>query len=131
MGEHMNTRNEKAILDLCDHIRKVSFDLYVYLKHGHLEKVYENGLAHRVRKDGLFVEQQKALQVRDKDGTILGDYFADLLVESCLIIELKACKMLTDNHFAQVLGYLHASNFRNAILINFGAPKIQIRKFIF
>jgi GxxExxY protein len=131
MGEHMNTRNEKAILDLCDHIRKVSFDLYVYLKHGHLEKVYENGLAHRVRKDGLFVEQQKVLQVRDKDGTILGDYFADLLVESCLIIELKACKMLTDNHFAQVLGYLHASNFRNAILINFGAPKIQIRKFIF
>ena len=53
----MNTRNEKAILDLCDCIRQASYNLNVDLKHGHLEKVYENGLAHRLRKEGLLVER--------------------------------------------------------------------------
>ena len=126
----MSARNEKEILNLCDHIRQTAFDLHVYLKHGHLEKVYENGLAHRLRKEGLLVEQQKPLQVQDADGTILGDYYADLLIEGRIIIELKACNNLTDEHFAQVFGYLHASEYRDALLINFGAPRIQIRKFI-
>jgi GxxExxY protein len=126
----MIARNEKTILDLCDRIRQASYDLHVYLKHGHLEKVYENGLAHRLRKEGLLVEQQKALQVRDVDGTILGDYYADLLIEGCLIIELKASKTLSDDHFAQVFGYLRASDYHDALLINFGAPRLQIRKFI-
>jgi GxxExxY protein len=126
----MSARNEKEILNLCDHIRQTAFDLHVYLKHGHLEKVYENGLAHRLRKEGLLVEQQKPLQVQDTDGTILGDYYADLLIEGRIFIELKACKYLTDEHFAQVFGYLHASEYRDALLINFGAPRLQIRKFI-
>ena len=55
---------------------------------------------------------------------------ADLFVESCLIIELKACKALANEHTAQVLGYLRASNQRHALLINFGAPKLEVRKFI-
>ena len=56
-----------------------------YLRHGHLEKVYENGLAHRLRKVQLTVEQQYPLKVYDEDGTVLGEYFADLFVESKLI----------------------------------------------
>jgi GxxExxY protein len=123
-------RQEKDILELCDHIRQIAFDLHVYLRHGHLEKVYENGLAHRLRKAGLRIEQQCPLKVLDEDGTVLGDYYADLFVENCLIVELKACKALASEHTAQVLGYLRASSQRNALLINFGSPKIEIKKFI-
>jgi GxxExxY protein len=68
--------------------------------------------------------------VRDRDGTILGEYNADLLIEGCLIIELKACKALSDDHFGQVFGYLRASDYHDALLINFGAPRLQIRKFV-
>jgi GxxExxY protein len=108
----------------------VAFQPHTYLRYGHLEKVYENGLAHRLRKAGLIVEQQKPVQVYDDDSTIPGDYFADLFIEECLIVELKACRTLTDDHTAQVLGYLRATNYRDGLLINFGAPRIQIKKFI-
>jgi GxxExxY protein len=127
----MIARNEKTILDLCDRIRQTAYDLHIYLGHGHLEKVYENGLAHRLRKTGLRVNQQCPIQVYDEDGTVLGDYFADLLVEEILIVELKACRMLVDEHTAQALGYLRAANLHDALLINFGSPKLQIKKFIF
>ena len=123
-------KKEKDILELCDHIRQVAFGLHSYLRHGHLEKVYENGLAHRLRKTGLRIEQQHPLKVLDEDGTLLGDYYADLFVEDYLIIELKACKALAVEHTAQVLGYLRASSQRHAVLINFGSPKIEIKKFI-
>ena len=126
----METRDEKAILELCDRIRQVAFDLHTFLRHGHLEKVYENGLAHRLRKAGIMVEQQRPLQVRDEDGTVLGDYFADLFVGDYLVVELKACNALADVHIAQVLGYLRASKYRDAMLINFGSPRIQIKKLI-
>lgn len=66
----------------------------------------------------------------DADGTVLGDYYADLLVAGVLIVELKACKTLADEHIAQVLGYLRASGNCHALLINFGSPKIQTRKLI-
>jgi GxxExxY protein len=120
----------KDILALCNQIRQIAFDLHVHLRHGHLEKVYENGLVHRLRKAGFLVEQQCPLKVLDEDGTVLGDYYADLFVEDCLIIELKACKALAAEHTAQVLGYLRASSQRNALLINFGCPKIEIKKLI-
>ncbi|MCI0492073.1 MAG: GxxExxY protein [Planctomycetes bacterium] len=123
-------RDERAIRELCDRIRETGFALHAYLRNGHLEKVYENGLAHRLRNTGIKVEQQKPLQVRDEDGTILGDYFADLFVEDCLIVELKACKTIAVEHIAQVLGYLRAANQRDALLINFGAPKFEIKKLI-
>jgi GxxExxY protein len=121
-------REEKDILKLCDAIRQIAFDLHVYLRHGHLEKVYENGLAHRILKAGFNVVQQHPLQVRDEDGVVLGNYCADLFVEDCLIVELKACKALVAEHTGQVLGYLRASGQRDALLINFGYPKIEIKK---
>lgn len=123
-------RDEEKILRLCDQVREVAFALHTFLRHGHLEKVYENGLASRLRKIGLKVKQQMPLEVRDEDGTILGDYFADLVVEDTLIIELKACKALAAEHAAQVLGYLRASGFRDALLINFGASRFEIKKYI-
>ena len=122
-------KTNENIFALCDHIRETSFALHRFLRHGHLEKIYENGLAHRLRKSGQMVLQQHPLQVRDEDGTILGDYLADLLVEQQLIVELKACKTLTDEHVAQLLGYLRSSRMEHGLIINFGAPKLEIRKF--
>jgi GxxExxY protein len=123
------TMTEKEIFTLCDRVRETAFALHRFLRHGHLEKVYENGLAHRLRNAGVQVEQQHALQVRDEDGTVLGDYIADLFVENVLIVELKACKTLADEHVAQLLGYLRACRIEHGLLINFGGPKLQIRKY--
>ena len=124
----MKTQTE--IFQLCDQIRETSFALHRYLRHGHLEKVYENGLANRLRKAGIQVKQQHALQVLDEDGTVLGDYFADLFVSGELMVELKACKALADEHIAQLLGYLRGSRIEHGLLINFGSNKLEVRKFV-
>jgi len=121
---------DQEVMALCDQIRKTSLAIHAYLKHGHLEKIYENALAHRLSKQGINVQQQYPLKVFDEDGTILGDYFTDLLVEKDLIIEIKACQTLADDHMAQILGYLRASRMRHGLLVNFGAPIIQIKKLV-
>lgn len=117
------------IFRLCDQVRITSLALQTYHRHGHAEKIYENGLAHRLQKQGLKVAQQHPLHVYDEDGTILGEYFADLLVEDQLIVELKAVRALADEHVAQLLGYLRSSRLEHGLLINFGSPKLQIRKY--
>ena len=76
------------------------------------------------------MQQQHLLQVYDEDGTLLGEYCADLFVDFPLIVELKACTALTDAHTAQLLGYLRACRVEHGLLINFGAPKLQIKKYI-
>jgi len=118
-----------GIFKLCDQVRETAFALHCYHRHGHLEKVYENGLVHRLRKAGLAVVPQHPLPVLDEDGTPLGDYFADLFVDHRLIVEIKACKALASEHVAQLLGYLHSSRIEHGLLINFGAPKLEIRKY--
>lgn len=118
------------IFKLCDLIRETSFEIHRFHKHGHLEKIYENALAHRLRKGGIKVEQQFPLNVYDEDGTVLGEYFADLFVEDSLIVELKACNSIGDEHIAQILGYLRSSKIKHGLLVNFGAPKLQIKKYI-
>jgi len=118
------------IFQLCDQIREISFALHRHLRHGHVGKVYENGLAHRLRKQGLSVTQQHALNVFDEDGTLLGEFFADLFLSHQLIIELKAVRTLVDEHVAQLLGYLRASRVEHGLLINFGSPVLQIRKYV-
>ena len=123
-------KDQTEIFRLCDLIREISFSLHQYLRHGHLERVYENGLAHRLRKAGLKIEQQQHLQVVDEDGTILGDFIADLYVENCLIIELKACKAIISDHTAQLLGYLRASRIEHGLLINFGSSRLEVKKYV-
>ena len=120
----------KNVNDLCDMIRQTSFDIHKYLHHGHLEKVYENALVSRLTKMGLKVEHQYPLQVKDQDGTVIGEYIADLFIEDILIIKIKACKTIADEHIAQILGYLRASNIEHDLLINFGSSKFQIKKCI-
>jgi len=118
------------VLRLCDSVRETAFAMHGYLRHGHLEKVYENGLAGRLRRQGFSVQQQFPLQVLDQDGTRLGDYYADLVVEGFLIVEIKAVRRLAEEHFAQILGYLKASRMKHGLLINFGGARLEIRKLV-
>jgi GxxExxY protein len=115
---------------LCDIVRETSFAIHTYHRSGHLEKVYENALAHRLRKRGLRVEQQHPLPVYDEDGTLLGDYYADLFVEGGLIVELKAVKDIAEEHVAQILGYLRSSRIETGLLINFGSRRLYVKKYL-
>lgn len=121
-----NTLNE-----LCDIVRETSFAIHKYHRHGHLEKIYENALVHRLRKQGIKVEQQYPLAVYDEDGTELGEFFADLFIENCLVIEIKACRRLVNEHVAQLLGYLKTCRHETGLLINFGCAKLQIKKYMY
>jgi GxxExxY protein len=119
----------KDIMQLSDTIRQTAYDIHIYHGHGHLEKVYENALAHRLRKLGCEVKQQFPVAVYDEDGTIIGDYNSDLLVDNRLIVELKAARTLADEHTAQVLGYLKSARIEHGLLINFGSAKFEIKKY--
>jgi|SRR5437016_1778349 len=119
----------KEIKELCDIIRQTAYDIHVYHGHGHLEKVYENALAHRLRKLRLEVRQQFPINVYDQDGTLIGQFTTDLLVEGKLVVELKTAKAIAPEHEAQILGYLKSSRVEHGLLINFGSYKFQIRKF--
>ena len=123
--------NEPAARQLADVIRQTAFEAHTFLRHGHNEKVYENSLRNRLRKRNLGVEQQRPIAVRDEDGSLLGEFLADLVINEEFIIELKAVRALADEHTAQVLGYLRASRLEHGMLINFGAPRIQFHKYIF
>lgn len=115
---------------LCDIVRETSFAIHRYHRHGHVEKIYENALASRLRKQGIQVEQQYPLTVYDEDGTVLGDFAADLLVGDSLVVELKAVRVIADEHVAQILGYLHSSRRETGLLINFGSPILSVKKYL-
>ncbi len=121
---------DEDIKQLCDIVRETSFEIHCYHRNGHLEKIYENALVHRLRKKDIVVEQQHPLSVYDEDGTPLGDFYDDPFVGGKLIVELKACNAIANEHIAQLLGYLRASRIEHGLLINFGAPKLQIKKYV-
>lgn len=122
--------HDGQILKLTDVIRQTSVEIHKYLRSGFTEKIYENALAHRLRKQGMRAEQQECVRVFDEDGTLLGLFRTDILIERILICEIKSCTTLVDAHTTQLLGYLRATGMQHGLLINFGAPKLQIRKFI-
>ncbi len=117
------------IFQVCDEVRECSFALHKFLRHGHKEKIYENGLANRLRRKGIEFAQQPSLSVFDDDGTVLGDLDLDMLVVGELVIELKAVKTILNEHISQLLGYLRASRKEHGLLINFGSPVLQIKKY--
>lgn len=114
---------------LCDVVRETAFAIHRYHGPGHLEKIYENALVHRLRKQRLRVEQQLPLQVFDEDGTLLGDFLADAVVEDVLLLELKAARSVLPEHIAQILGYLKSSRMEHGVLLNFGAHKFHIKMY--
>jgi GxxExxY protein len=114
----------------CDLVRETSFAIHRYHRNGHVERIYENALVNRLRKQGLDVTQQHPMAVYDEDGTLLGEFFADVLVENCLVVELKATRAVVDEHIAQLLGYLRSSRVETGLLINFGAPVLHVKKYL-
>ena len=94
---------------------------------GFVEKVYENALVHELRKAGLAIEQQKGVTVI-YDGIEVGAYVIDLIVEQTLLVELKAAKALDPAHHAQCINYLKASGLRLGLLLNFGTPRLEIKR---
>ena len=120
-------RNEMK--QLTQEVIRCAFTVSNTLGCGFLEKVYENALAHELRKAGLKVQQQHRLTVC-YNGVTVGEYTADLLVEGVLLLELKAVKDLDEIHLAQCLNYLKATNFRLCLLMNFAKPKVEIRRIV-
>lgn len=96
---------------------------------GFIERVYENSLAYELRKASLSAVQQRKIAVK-YEGVVVGDYEADIIVEDCVIIEIKATRALNDAHRAQCLNYLKATGIRVGLVINFGTPKVEIRRVI-
>jgi GxxExxY protein len=118
------------IFILCDVIRKTSYEIHNYLRSGFTEKIYENALVHRLRKQGIKAEQQQCTRVFDEDGALLGVLRTDVLIEKRIICEIKSCSGLVDAHTAQLLGYLRATRIEHGLLINFGGSKLEIKKYI-
>ena len=124
-------RDESAIRELAAQIREIAYQLHVYLGTGYLEKVYENALKHRLEKAGLKVRQQVPIRVYDEDGFQVGFYEADLVVNDCMILELKAVSVMTPAHVAQLMNYLKATGVCDGMLINFGSEKFEITKRVY
>jgi len=118
--EEMNALSEKII--------GRAFQVSNTLGCGFLEKVYENALVHELRKNGLQVKQQEPIKIY-YDRVLVGEYFADLLVADTVIVELKATKDISDAFAAQCLNYLKATGLPLCLLLNFGKPRVEIKRY--
>lgn len=115
--------------ELTEKIIKAFYNVYNLLGYGFLEKVYENALIIELKSMGLECKKQKAIDVFYK-GYNVGDYFADIIVENKVIIELKAAEGLVEEHEAQLINYLRATDIEVGLLLNFGkVPQIKRKVF--
>ena len=119
---------DSDVKKLCDTIRQTAYDVHRRFVPGYLEKVYENALAHRLAKLGHDVKQQHPIVVSDVDGFVVGEYFADLFVDNCVIVELKAVSTIIPIHEMQLINYLRATGLHHGMLVNFGSEKFQCIK---
>lgn len=119
---------EKHFL-LTEKIIEIFYKVYNKLGYGFLEKVYENALMIEFFKEGIDAVSQSPISIR-YDDQIIGEYYADILVDNKVIIELKAAKILAPEHEAQLLNYLKATDIEVGLLLNFG-PKPEIRRKVF
>lgn len=94
-----------------------------------MKKVYENALALELHKQGLKVRQQYPITIR-YEGAVVGEYVADLLVEDCLLLELKAVEELNTIHSAQCLNYLRTTGLKLCLLMNFGKTRVKVRRLV-
>jgi GxxExxY protein len=113
--------------DLTGTILEACFEVINELGAGFLESVYEKSLLIALKQKGLNAKPQERLSVRFR-GIIVGEFYADILVEDKVIIELKAVKTLTPEHQAQLINYLKATGIEVGLLINFGNPKLEYRR---
>jgi len=119
--------NVDQLNKISERIINAAYKVSNTLGSGFLEKVYENALAHELRKDGIKIEQQKPIKVY-YDNVVVGDYFADLMAEESVIVELKTTRCIEDIHLAQTLNYLRATGLKLGLIINFGKPRVEIKR---
>jgi GxxExxY protein len=115
---------------LTERIIGCAFTVANAMKCGLSEKVYENSLAHELTKNGLSVQQQFGMTVYF-DNVVVGTYSCDLLVEGAVLVELKAVKALDPAHTAQCLNYLTATGLPLCLLLNFGKPRLEIKRLVY
>jgi GxxExxY protein len=115
--------------DLTYRIRACIFAVSNELGPGFLERVYENALAIELSAAGLAVRTQCPIHVHYK-GQIVGEYIADLVVEGQVLLELKAIRGISGEHEAQIMNYLRATRLKVGLLVNFGQPSVQIKRFV-
>jgi GxxExxY protein len=119
--------NQESISKITEKIIGCSYTVSNALGCGFLEKVYENALAHELKKSGFKVLQQHEIKVF-YDNIEVGKYIADLFVEDSVIVEIKAISNLDESQKAQCLNYLKATGLKVGLLINFGKPRIEIKR---
>jgi len=110
-------------------VRGCIFEVYRQLGCGFLEKVYEKALITELKLQGIQAEAQVPISVHYKN-EVVGEYFADLVVESSIILELKAQQQISSANEAQLLNYLKASGIRLGMLVNFSFPKATIKRLV-
>lgn len=112
---------------ITEHIIGAAFEVSRGLVHGFLESIYQKALRHEISLAGLKVLEEGSYQVQYR-GQPVGTYIANIVVEDRVIVELKAVEKLAQPHIGQVLSYLKASNLPVGLLLNFGTPRLEIRK---
>ena len=115
--------------DITDGILKAFYKVYNSLGYGFLEKVYENALLIELVNSGFQVLQQHPIQVLYEKQPV-GEYFADLMVNDLIVLELKATEHIREEHVAQITNYLKATRKEVGLLLNFGA-KPEFRRIVF
>lgn len=115
--------------ELSFQIMSAVFEVHNVLGPGFLEAVYENALLKELKKRGILAEPQKEIKISYK-GEIVGTYFADIVVNDQIILELKAVESLKSLHVAQVMNYLKATGYKLGILINFAAERIEYKRIV-
>ena len=119
----------KELNEISEKIIGSAFKVSNTLGAGFLEKVYQNALMIELAENGLRPEKEKPITIKYKN-KIVGEYYADILVNKQVIIEIKAVSSLNEIHQAQLLNYLKATNLKLGLLINFGTSKVQIKRMI-
>jgi len=119
--------NELLHQDLTGAILKLFYEVYNELGYGFLEKVYQNAMFHELKSNGYEVEAQKRISVYYKE-LIVGEYFADIIVNNSVILELKATEILAKEHHFQLINYLKGTDCEVGLLLNFGKKPEFIRK---
>ena len=115
--------------DITERIIAAFYQVYNTLGYGFLEKVYQNAMEVELKARGLLVVPQAPLKVY-YSGELVGEYFADFLIEGCVIVELKSVEQLATEHHAQLLNYLKATEIDIGLLLNFG-PKPEVRRKVY
>lgn len=114
---------------ITDAVLRTYYDVYNELGHGFLEKVYQNAIYFELKSLGYNVEAQKQIKVYFRN-QLVGEYYADILIEDKVIIELKACELLMNVHIAQLMNYLKATEVEVGLLLNFG-EKPEFKRIIY